>query len=69
MTDTDDGWFWQEARNEFDRNTYIVMARGAEHWTSKDRDAVWQELAEIGLERNGELIVEQRAPLALSCDR
>jgi hypothetical protein len=60
---------WKESQNEFDRNTYIVADREAEHWTSIDRDAVWQEVAELGLEGNGELIVEQRTPMALSCDR
>jgi hypothetical protein len=28
-----------------------------------------QEVTELGLERNGTLIVEQRAPMELSCDR
>jgi Right handed beta helix region len=68
-TDEDDDSFWENANNEFDRNTYIVADRGAEHWTSINRDALWQQVAELGLERNGELIVEQRAPMALSCHR
>jgi hypothetical protein len=38
-----------------------VADREAEHWTSMNWDALWQEVAELGLERNGTLIVEQRA--------
>jgi hypothetical protein len=68
-TDEDDDSFWKDAKNEFDRNTYMVADREAEHWTSINRDALWQEVTELGLERNGTLIVKQRAPMALSCDR
>ena len=68
-TDEDGASFWKEANNEFDRNTYIVANPGARHWTSINRDAVWQEVGALDLERNGELIVEQRAPTALSCAR
>jgi parallel beta-helix repeat protein len=67
--DTDDDWFWSEADNRFDRNTYVVADREVEHWTSNDRDAVWKDIEDIGLDRNSELIVEQRAPMELSCDR
>jgi Right handed beta helix region len=69
VMDTDDAWFWTEADNEFDRNTYIVADPAAELWTSINRDAVWQEVAEIGLETDGALIVERRAPMELSCEQ
>ena len=69
MTDTDDASFWTQANNRFDRNTYIVADPGGEYWTSIDRGRVWDDVQELGLERNGELIVEQRAPMQLSCDR
>jgi parallel beta-helix repeat protein len=68
-TDVDDASFWQDANNEFDRNTYIVADPDAEHWTAIDRNAAWPDVAELGAERNGELIVERRAPMALSCNR
>jgi parallel beta-helix repeat protein len=68
-TDEDDDSFWKEANNQFDRNTYVVADPEAEHWTSINRDAVWQDVAELGLESNGALIVEQRASMDLSCDR
>jgi hypothetical protein len=69
VMDTDDAWFWTEADNKFDRNTYIVADPQAKYWTSINRDAVWQEIAGIGLETNGALVVERRAPMQLSCDR
>ena len=69
VTDEDDASFWKDADNGFDWNTYIVADRSSEYWTSKDRDGVWGDLKELGLERNGKLIVERRAPMKLSCDR
>jgi hypothetical protein len=69
VIDADDDWFWSDADNRFDRNTYVVPDRTVEHWTSIDRNVAWQEVAELGLETNGKLIVEQRAPMELSCDR
>jgi hypothetical protein len=70
VTDTDDeDWFWKEADNRFDRNTYIVADGGSEYWTSKEGSEVWDDLRNLSFERNGELIVEQRAPMELSCDR
>lgn len=67
--DANDDWFWDRADNRFDRNTYIVADRGGEYWTSNDRDEIWDNLGDLGLERHGELTVEQRAPMDLSCDR
>jgi hypothetical protein len=67
VTDTDDG-FWQDASNRFDRNIYIVADPEREYWTSADREAGWPDLETLGLERNGELIIEQRAPMELSCE-
>jgi hypothetical protein len=69
VTDEDDDSFWNAAANGFDRNTYIVADRDSEYWTSHDRDAVWDDVGELGFESNGELIVERRAPMELSCDR
>ena len=69
VTDTNDEWFWDKANNTFDRNTYIVADRTSEFWTSNDRDATWDDIKELGIERHGELMVEQRAPMLLSCDR
>lgn len=66
-TDEEDASFWEKSQNEFDRNTYVVVDRAAEHWTSLGRDALWPEVAGLGLEKNGALIVEHRAPMALSC--
>jgi parallel beta-helix repeat protein len=68
-TDVDEASFWQEAKNEFDGNTYIVADPEAEHWTSIDQRAVWREVAQLGIESKGALIIEQRAPMALSCGR
>jgi hypothetical protein len=59
-TDEDEDSFWKEPNNQVDRNTYIVADPEAEHWNSINRDAVWQEVTELGLERNGPLIAEQR---------
>ncbi len=69
VMDTDDHWFWSDANNRFDRNTYVVADDATEYWTSKDRSAVWNNVKDLGLERNGELVVEQQAPIELSCDR
>jgi hypothetical protein len=68
VTDANDNWFWSESNNKFDRNTYIVTDRNSEYWTSNDRDATWDGLEELGIERHGELMVEQRTPMQLSCD-
>jgi Right handed beta helix region len=69
VTDTGDDRFWREADNRFDRNTYIVADRESAYWTSDARDAAWDDVEELGLERNGKLVVEQRAAMELSCDR
>jgi hypothetical protein len=68
-TDEDDNSFWKESDNKFDRNTYIVVDQEVGQWTSINRDAVWKDVGDLGLEGNGELIVQQRAPMELSCDR
>ena len=68
-TDEDDDSFWKESDNKFDRNTYIVVDQEVGQWTSINRDAVWKDVGDLGLEGNGELIVQQRAPMELSCDR
>jgi Right handed beta helix region len=70
VTDTDgEDWFWKDADNIFDGNTYIVADGGGEYWTLKDGSEVWDNLKHLGFEKTGELIVEQRAPMELSCDR
>ena len=69
VTDTEDSSFWQQADNRFNPNSYVVTDREAEYWTSNDRDAAWDNVQELGFERSGALIVEQRPPMELSCDR
>ena len=69
VTDTDDDSFWKTSDNRFDRNTYIVADAGAEYWTSKDRDEAWGNVQNLGYETTGRMRVEQRAPMALSCNR
>ena len=69
VTDTDDPSFWQQADNRFNPNSYVVADRAAAYWTSHDRDAAWDTVQELGFERSGALIVEQRPPTELSCDR
>jgi hypothetical protein len=67
VTDTGSAWLWREGNNSFDRNTYVVTERQSQHWTSRDRDGTWDDRARLGLEPNGRLIVERRAPMRLSC--
>jgi len=69
VTDTDDSSFWAQADNRFDLNSYVVADGEGEYWTSNDMDASWDNVQELGFERNGNLIVEQRAPTQLSCAR
>jgi hypothetical protein len=69
VTDTDDSSFWAQADNRFDLNSYVVADRGGEYWTSNDVDASWDDVQELGFERNGDLIVERRPPMQLSCNR
>jgi hypothetical protein len=69
VTDTGHDWFWRDADNRFDQNTYVVADPGGAYWTSHERDAVWDNLDDLGFERDGKLVVEQRAPLELSCER
>ena len=68
VTDTDDDWFWENGNNRFDGNIYIVTDQEREYWTSMDRFEAWDGLQGLGFEGNGELSVEQRAPMELSCD-
>lgn len=69
VSDTGDERFWGSAGNVFDRNTYIVPDGLARYWSSGDRDASWSGLRKLGLEPNGRLVVGQRMPAAVSCDR
>jgi hypothetical protein len=68
VTDTGDKHFWRDAGNSFDSNTYVVADRASRYWTSDGRDESWDHIQEIGFEKNGELILDQRAPVELSCD-
>ena len=67
VMDTDDDWYWNEANNSFDRNRYIVADPASAYWTARDHGENWANRTSIGLEQNGELIVEQRRPMQLSC--
>jgi Right handed beta helix region len=67
--DADEDWFWKEAGNRFDWNTYIAPDGTTEHWAFHDWSMPWNQIKELGYERNGKLIVEQRAPITLSCDQ
>jgi hypothetical protein len=67
VMDTDDAWYWNEANNSFDRNRYIVADPASAYWTSNNHGDSWANLKSLGLEPNGELVVEQRAPMELSC--
>jgi hypothetical protein len=69
VTDEEDDSYWTEAANRFDRNSYVVPDRAVEYWTSNDQDARWDNLEALGFEESGELVVEARAPIELSCDR
>jgi Right handed beta helix region len=69
VTDTGDPSFWQQADNRFNPNSYVVADRAAEYWTAHDRNVAWDHVQELGFETSGALIVEQRPPLQLSCDR
>jgi hypothetical protein len=67
VSDTGDPTFWDTAGNVFDANTYIVVDAQVEHWTARDRAESWEQIGKLGLEPNGRVIVEQRAPSAWSC--
>jgi hypothetical protein len=67
VTDTNDGQFWKRQANQFDHDTYVVADPTGQYWTSKDQDASWDHLKDLGLEPHGVLIVERRAPMELSC--
>jgi hypothetical protein len=54
------GRVWRQLSGDYDLRT--------EYWTSKDRDGLWDEVGDLGLEANGDRIVEQRTPMELSCD-
>jgi hypothetical protein len=68
VNDTDDSSYWDEAGNSFDRNSYTVANQAGTYWTSNDRSGGWDDIGDLGLEKNGERIVEQRMPMELSCD-
>ena len=69
VTDTGDAQFWRDASNSFDWDSYVVADRATKYWTSNDRERCWDHVEDLGFESNGELTVEQRAPMILSCDR
>ncbi len=69
VADADEDRFWRDAGNSFDWNTYIVADRSSPHWLSNDREELWDAIEDLGFEKNGKLIVEQRAPVPLSCER
>jgi len=69
VMDTDEDWFWKRSHNRFDWNTYIVSDGVEEYWNVHDRGEVWAAFRRLGYERNGELVVEQREPMDLSCVR
>jgi parallel beta-helix repeat protein len=69
VTDTEDDSFWKHAHNKFDLNTYIVADPGSKHWTSNNWDQSWDDVESLGFEASGVLIVEQRTPTEISCDR
>jgi len=68
VSDTNEAWFWHRANNRFDRNVYVVLNGDNRNWAFNDSDRNWSEVKELGYERNGELIVEERAPMELACD-
>jgi hypothetical protein len=69
VRDADEDWFWREAGNKFDWNTYVSSDAAAQHWAFDDEDREWNEVKELGHEENGEFLVEPRAPMELSCER
>lgn len=68
VTDTDDDWFWSESNNRFDRNTYIAPDGSHGYWRFDDTIEDWDDVQALGCEQDSKLIVERRAPMALSCD-
>ena len=70
VRDTERGWRENEHGNIFDMNKYIVTDEKSEHWRfDGGSDGSWNSVRKFGHERNGELIIEQRTPMKLSCDR
>jgi parallel beta-helix repeat protein len=67
--DADEDWFWQKSNNRFDGNTYVVPDLAIEHWEFNDRSKMWDGVKELAYEPNGEVVVERRSPMQLSCDR
>ena len=65
--DADREWFWDQASNVFDWNRYVVVRPATRNWAFSDSARDWNEVQKLGHERNGQLIVEQRAPMELSC--
>lgn len=66
--DVDEDWFWEKAGNSFEKNTYVVPEEGGSHWEFDDGRQNWSEVKGLGYEADGELVVERRPPLDLSCD-
>jgi Right handed beta helix region len=67
--DTDDHILWHEDGNKYDRNTYVVPNGSGAYWHFNDLGLGWDEVKDLGYERRGELVIEQRRPTELSCDR
>jgi Right handed beta helix region len=67
--DADEHILWYEDGNKFDWNTYLVADGGGKYWHLNDLGLRWDEANDLGYERHGKLVVEQRRPLELSCER
>jgi parallel beta-helix repeat protein len=67
--DTDDHLLWHEDGNRFDWNTYVVPDGSGEYWHLNDLGLAWDDARDLGYERHGELVIEDRRPIELSCDR
>jgi len=67
--DTGEDWFWREGENVFNGNIYVAADEEAHYWEFEDGARTWENVQELEQEPNGMLLVEQRAPMELSCDR
>ena len=67
VADYDERNFWRHNNNRFDRNTYVVPNGRTKYWATQHGPTSWRNLQEAGMEQNGQLKVESRSPMKLSC--
>lgn len=59
--------FVEDTTNVFDKNTYVVRDPDQAFWRDRDGDSNWEQLRRSRMEKDGEIVVDARAPTKPAC--